>query len=579
MKPIFLTRQEDDSGLSNFTFFYSKFLFLLVLTLLAKSIPAQQQFERTAPDNYRIVFKDKNNNPFLLEEPGSFLSEKSLLRRQNQSIPIDYFDLPITPAYIDSIRAAGAEVLTVSKWFNAVTVRILNDTVQDRIAKLTFVKKSDENSYSGQSLKSMDLLSVNTNLSSGSMNVSAASVLDYGSSWWQTAIHNGHVLHESGYTGSGMTMAIIDAGFNQADILPVFNNLWDGNQILGMRDFVEPGGNVLKGASHGMLVLSVIGGNLPGELIGTAPDADFWLLRSEDQGSEYIIEEDNWIAAAEFADSVGADIINSSLGYSTFYDENQDHTYADMDGNTTRISIAADIAASKGLLVISSAGNKGDKTWHYITAPADADSILTVGAIDQNGYVAYFSSRGPSSDGDTKPDVMAIGESTVMADYNGGITYGNGTSLSAPVISGLAACLWQTNKYASAMDVLNSIRESADRSLQPDDNYGFGIPDFVLANVLLKIKHGVSPVSEKAIAYPNPFSSEIYLVFHSPVDESIVITLYDLTGKEIFQRLYTSIQERNYLYLKEEFTALPKGIYVLNIRSGEFAEVIKLIKL
>lgn len=579
MKPIFLTHREDDSGLSNFSFLFLKSLLLLVLTLMAKPISAQQQFERTAPNKYRIVFKDKNNNPFQLGEPENFLSEKALLRRQNQNIPLDYFDLPVTPAYIDSIRAAGAEVLTVSKWFNAVTVRILNDTVQERIAKLTFVKKADEKRYSRQSLNSMDLFSGNVNLSSGTMNISSASVWNYGSSWWQTAIHNGHVLHENGYTGSGMTIAIIDASFNQTDILPVFNNLWSGNHILGMRDFVEPGSSVFKGGNHGMFVLSVIGGNLPGELIGTAPDADFWLLRSEDQISEYLIEEDNWIAAAEFADSVGADIINSSLGYSTFYDEEQSHTYADMDGNTTRISRAADMAASKGMLVISSAGNKGDKAWHYITAPADADSILSVGAIDQNGYVAYFSSRGPSSDGDTKPDVMAIGESTVMADENGSITYGNGTSLSAPVISGLAACLWQINKNASAMEVLNSIRESADRSMQPDDNYGFGIPDFVLANVLLKIKHGVSPVTEKAIAFPNPFSNEIYLVFHSPVDENIYITLYDLTGKEIFQYLYPAIPERNYLYIKDDFTALPKGIYVLNIRSGEFAEVIKLIKL
>ena len=194
-----------------------------------------------------------------------------------------------------------------------------------------------------------------------------------------------------------------------------------------------------------MVVLSIMGGNLPGELIGTSPDANFWLLRSEDAGSEYLIEEDNWTAAAEFADSAGADIMNTSLGYSQFDDHLMDHTYADMDGNTTRISRAADIAASKGMLVVVSAGNQGAGNWHYISAPADADSVLAVGAIDANGYIADFSSRGPSSDLRVKPDVVAIGKGTWVADFESGIRQGNGTSLSAPVISGLAACLWQAN--------------------------------------------------------------------------------------------------------------------------------------
>ena len=502
MKPIFLhpgAGKNNNSGqLPVFIFWITELLFLFI----SWPVFAQVPFEETAPQRYRIEFTNKSNNSYSLDAPEIFLSGEALSRRQKQGISLSDNDLPVTPAYIDSVRATGATILTVSKWFNAVTIKATDDSVLRKIGKLTFIKKKP-------ALRILSTANHKTGVTGGIQEMTADPEYDYGVSGWQTIIHNGQLLHNQGYTGHGMTIAVIDAGFYHVDQLEAFSALWENGQILGTHDFVIAGSNVFNGHSHGMVVLSIIGGNLPGELIGTAPDADFWLLRSEDTGSEFLIEEDNWTAAAEFADSAGADIINSSLGYSEFDDPAMNHTYGDMDGNTSRISRAADIAASKGILVVVSAGNQGAKNWHYISAPADADSVLAIGAVDANGTIADFSSRGPSSDLRIKPDAVAIGKGTWMADFVSGIRQGNGTSLSAPVITGLSACLWQSVPGASAMEVLAAIKESSDRFTQPDDDYGYGIPDFSLAHVLLKKQVSGSPAGLNIIAFPNPFRSEL----------------------------------------------------------------------
>ena len=396
MKPIFLYRQASKSGVALCAWLRGGLVTWVFLCLTYPPVFAQVTFEQTAPAKYRIEFTDKNNTPYSLNAPDAFLSAKALERRNKQEIPLTFNDLPVTPAYLDSLTASGARVLTVSKWFNAATIQVFDDLALQKIATLTFVKKN-------YALKSSGGKSPNEpEGQSGIQAIEASSDLNYGPSWWQTAIHNGHLLHNKGYTGRNITIAVIDGGFYHVNELPAFERLRENGQILGNRDFVDAAADVYAENSHGMSVLSIIGGYIPGELVGTAPDASFWLLRSEDVSSEYKIEEDNWIAAAEFADSVGADIINTSLGYARFDDPLQNHTYAEMDGNTTRISRAADLAASKGMLVVVSAGNQGNIAWKYITAPADADSVLTIGAIDQTGLVAEFSSRGPSSDGQGK---------------------------------------------------------------------------------------------------------------------------------------------------------------------------------
>jgi serine protease AprX len=572
MKPIFLypeVGKDNNVGqLPGYILLIAELFFLLI----SSPVNAQVPFEETAPQRYRVEFTNKSNNSYSLNSPEMFLSEKALARRQKQGIALSDNDLPVTSAYIDSIRAMGATILTVSKWFNAVTVKATNDTILLKIEKLTFVKKKPVS-------KTLPVVNHKTGVAGGIQETDKDQEYDYGLSGWQTFIHKGQLLHDQGYTGKGVSIALIDAGFYHVDQLEAFSSLWEKGQILGTHDFVIAGSNVFNGHSHGMVVLSIIGGNLPGELIGTSPDASFWLLRSEDAGSEYLIEEDNWTAAAEFADSAGADIINSSLGYSEFDDPAMNHTYAEMDGNTTRISRAADIAASKGMLVVVSAGNQGAKDWHYISAPADADSVLSIGAVDANGTIADFSSRGPSSDLRVKPDIVAIGKGTWMADFVSGIRQGNGTSLSAPVITGLAACLWQADPDATAMELLAVIKECSDRYTLPDDDYGYGIPDFNLAHVLLKKQINGSPDGKNIIVFPNPFQSELQVLFPSPVDEPVEVCLFDVSGRIVLHTQYPKFKGRNYLTIDNGLSDLYKGFYMLKVSTGSVINIFNLIKI
>lgn len=568
MKLIFLRRQD-----AKVTFFNSIRAIVLggIFGLcLPRTLPAQTLFEQTAPKRYYIEFTDKNNNPYSLSDPGAFLSDKAIARRNNQGIAFVENDLPVTRAYIDSVRSTGARIVNVSKWFNAVTVEADSDTILNRITKYTFVRK-------GTSLKSGSL---DVHKQPGGIQyIDSTGEFDYGVSGWQTTIHKGNVLHSIGYTGKGITIAQLDAGYYHVDRLSAFSSLWLNNQILGTRDFVKSGSSVFDGHPHGTVVLSIMSGNLPGQLIGSAPDASFWLLRTEDTGSEYPIEEDNWTSAAEFADSAGADVINSSLGYSQFDDENMSLSYSNMNGNTARITRAADIASSKGMVVVTSAGNLGTAGWHYISAPADADSVLAVGAIDANGYIADFSSRGPTSDLRIKPDVVGIGKGTWMADYIlDTVRQGQGTSLSAPVITGLVACLWQANRSATSRQIVKAVKESSDRFSQPDNDYGYGIPDFSLAHVLLTHEEPGSPLQGKMFVYPNPFRSELYLVFPAPVDDEVDITLFDLTGKEVFHSIIPAFPGRNHISIDFDNLSLSTGVFILKTVTGGRNVISKIVR-
>ncbi len=298
---------------------------------------------------------------------------------------------------------------------------------------------------------------------------------------------NGIALHDMGYDGTGMTIAVLDAGFLHADTLRVFDSLWMNGQILGTKDFVSPQSPDIFGAHyHGAMVLSTMGGNWPGKMVGTAPHAHYWLLRSEDGGSEYLIEELNWVSAAEFADSVGADVINSSLGYTTFDNPSQNHTYADMDGNTTPITIGADMAVSKGMIVVNSAGNDGGSSWQYIDAPADGDSVFSIGAVTASGNYASFSSTGPTYDGRIKPNVVAQGSgSTIINPYNGLVSTGSGTSFSSPITAGMVACLWSAHPNKRTTQIMDAIQQSGSLAGNPNNQLGWGIPDYLAAHNLL----------------------------------------------------------------------------------------------
>ena len=544
-------------------------LFLLFICII---IFIRVTFSQTYPNRYWIQFTDKNNNPYSLDRPEEFLSERAIQRRLKQNISLSFNDLPITPVYIDSLIALGVSVYNMSKWFNAVTTDTISTELLERIYDLSFVVKPSNQEFQ----QIITGIKNNTAMVTSEFDIWETF---YGYSENQVKIHNGHFLHQLGYKGEGIQIAVIDAGFLGVDVISGFSHLWNQGKILGTRDFVDRSSNIYREDSHGMRVLSIIAGFIPYEFIGTAPDAGFWLLRSEDVDSEYLIEEDNWVSAAEFADSAGADIINSSLGYSVFDDSAQDHTYEDMDGNSARVSIAADIAASKGILVVSSAGNQGKKSWKYITAPADADSVLAIGAIDSLGNIAAFSSIGPSSDGRIKPDLCAVGSGTYILRQNGLIGTGGGTSLSAPIITGLAACLWQANPQATNMEIFSAIRESSHKFIDPDTIYGYGIPDFNLADIICKAKYNnISDDFYSLNIFPNPFKGSINIMFYSSSVQTVNITFYDATGRIIKGEEYYVNDGYNEIIIDNMFY-LSSGIYFLSVQSENSLLIHKLIKL
>ena len=442
-------------------------------------------------NKYIVRFSDKLQNDFSLDAPQTFLSNRAIERRNRYPISIDSSDLPISGAYIDSIRLAGnVTILNTSKWLNQVSIETYDPTAITRIIHFPFVVKAkavaprlSEHSipkHSGSQLFNIPTQVQKTN---------SSELLDYGLSANQIKIHQGEFLHNHGFKGTDIQIAVIDDGFYHYDALPTFDSILHNQQVLGTWDFVSKDSSVNEDDKHGMYCLSTIAANIPGVFVGTAPKTNFYLFRTEDVNSEYPIEEHNLACAAEKADSLGVDICSISLGYNTFDDPAFDYSYIDMNGNTSNSAKAVDIAASKGMLMVVAAGNEGNQDWHYINTPADADSCLSVGAVDSNGYVAYFSSYGPSSDGQVKPSVAAIGWNAVVAnEFDGLPIFSNGTSFACPIIAGLSSCLWQAFPEASNMDIIKVLESSSSNANNSNDSIGFGIPNAKKAFVILQKK-------------------------------------------------------------------------------------------
>ncbi|MEI6124196.1 MAG: S8 family serine peptidase [Bacteroidota bacterium] len=562
---------------------------VVVLFLCFIFIGAKAQY---TPIKYRVTFTDKTGSPYTIGQPEQFLSQKAIDRRTHQGITIKANDIPVNAWYVDSLRHAGAVVFTTSKWFNCVTIYTLDTNVIKKIGLFPFVLAIDtladalnkkvprvpKNNNKMNGSKSMDC-GLTEAAFAQTANFYATSTYNYGLSYTQAHMIGTDFLHEQGFRGQGMTIAVLDAGFFKVDSNAVFDSLWINNQILGTKDFVTPGGDVFDRSSHGMMVLSIMGGNVPGSLIGTAPKANFWLLRSEDADTEYPVEEDNWVAAAEFADSVGADVINSSLGYTEFFNPAMDYTYADMNGRTCRSSRGAATAASKGILVVNSAGNSGNSDWHFIGAPADADSILTIGSVNNLEVASDFSSRGPTPDSRIKPSVCAMGEGTFVSATDGSIMFGNGTSFSSPVMAGSVACLWQANPHLTNLEVISSVMESANRFMSPDSAYGYGVPNLIAANLILGGTALYNFDKDSINVFPSPFDDFLTIMFSSADTATFDIFMYDMEGKMVFSR--QAIKRNpgcNYVQLKG-LTNLHKGNYLIKVVSEKNVYATKLIKL
>jgi subtilisin family serine protease len=407
-----------------------------------------------------VQFTDKNGSEHIA------LSEQAIEKRMERSIAIDSMDYAVSPLYIDSLQSIGCHIYHTSRWMNGATIETDSNTIR-KIAAWTFVD-------------SIYLTRGNT------FNIPFASFRkrqvenEYEETTWlsdgQIEQLNLHMLHNAGFFGQGKTIGVIDGGFQNVTSLSAFDAVRE--QILGMYDTTDDKDSITgPTGSHGTKCFSTIAAITP-EYQGAATSANYYLIRSEEYYTESPKEMDNWVTAIELADSLGVDIVSSSLGYAMFDDSRLTLSYTDMDGQSTRCTQAANIAARKGMLVIVAAGNEGDNTWHYISAPSDAEDIITVGAVDQYDSITKFSSWGPTADGRTKPEVCARGYQTaVINTMNSSVVYGNGTSFACPIIAGLAACLWSALPNANNMEIREIIIQSADRYSQPHDQYGYGIPD------------------------------------------------------------------------------------------------------
>ncbi len=513
-----------------------------------------------------VYFNAKSNSQSYYDAPLQMLSQRALDRRTNQHIALDSNDVPLNDTYVNQIKAsAGISVMAQSKWLNALHVRGSQANI-NALKQFGFVVKIDfANKTLNQTGKTAKVFKVKSQSKIKKEKVELA----YGTSENQIKMLNGTVLHQQNFTGSGKIIAIMDAGFPGVNTIQPFQRLRDNNQILGGYDFVSRNPNFYTLDSHGTSVLSCLGGYTENKLIGTAPDASYYLFITEDDYSENPIEESLWVEAAEKADSLGVDIIQTSLGYFEYDNPAYSHTYNDMNGATNFISKGAEIAFSKGMIVVASAGNEGGTAEPHIGAPADAKSVIAVGAVSATEARASFSSIGPSYDGRVKPDIMAQGVSTVLSDENGAIVTANGTSFSSPITAGLIACLWQALPDMTNEEIRKIVLESADRYAVSNNLYGYGIPDFSLALV-----HGLSiENSSKSyfVAYPNPTNDSVTLTFPVTFNKG-KIELYSVFGKKVL--------EQNILGQSDSFSlkSLSEGVYFYKIVSDTFSKTGKIIK-
>ncbi len=542
----------------------NRLILLLILVFISQTIWAQ-----VGPNRYIVYFSDKDNTPFTIDEPSAYLSQRAIQRRETQGIAITESDLPVDPNYIEMIRDLGdVEVLAQLKWFNAILIKTFDPAVLQGINDLDNVDRLEVSIvFTGDA--ELETHPVRSR--------SQKADEDYGPSLNQIEMINGLGLHEDGFMGQGMWIAVLDGGFRHMNDAAVFEDFWANDRLIGKVNFVDQNTTVFTRSNHGTQVISTMAGFQQDSLIGTAPESLYLVCITEDVDQERRIEEAYWVAAAAFADSVGVDIINTSLGYTTFDVVDENYTYADMDGQTTLITRGSDMAASKGMLIVSSAGNNGDDPWFFISAPADGDSVLAIGSVDPDGQVSSFSGRGPSFDGRVKPNVMAQGRDAVFTDLGNGISQGNGTSFSSPILAGMAACLWQEHPNATAWQVHQAIEMSAHLFDMPNDSMGYGIPDFEIARSLLaptSVFNGKESVQQFQV-FPNPvYGNELEWISPFSDGREIFVSLREITGREIDRQIMVAATRQGF----DLPTNLAAGIYLLSITDGETTFVSRVVK-
>jgi serine protease AprX len=519
-----------------------------------------------AQEDAWVYFTNKPNVAAALENPISILTQKAIDRKQNHNIVIDERDVPVNEAYILDLKVqTGITVLAKSKWFNAVHVRGLEADIS-ALSTLDYIDRID---YANKDLNSM-LRS--TAIQDKTHIEEETAIFIYGDTQNQVEMINADNLHVAGFTGEGMTIAVMDSGFPNVNTMGAFQRLRANGDLLDGYDFVNRNTDVYANtaSSHGTRVLSTMAGFVQDQYVGTAPDASYYLFLTEETGSENPVEESYWVEAAERADSLGVDMINTSLGYRLFDNANYNYTPADMNGQVAFISKGASIAVEKGILVVVSAGNSGATAWQTVGAPADSPAVLSIGGVDADGnYVSFSSQGGAAQVGYQKPDVVARAGAAYVIDQNNDTTQNNGTSFSGPILCGGIAALWQAIPNASPTAVIDFVRQSASQFMAPDDFLGYGIPDLDLARqIALSIDDNQI---EDFNFYPNPVKDELNL--RMPLTASQAeISIYNQLGQNVLNQL---IFEDSKII---NVSGLPTGIYLMKFSSEITSQTLKFIK-
>jgi subtilisin family serine protease len=522
-------------------------------------------------NRYAVHYKFKPQDSYSLTRPGEFLSPEAVERKTRFQIPVDSLDLPVSAKYVASLVPKVTGVLYHINWLNATLVEA-DPAIIGEITSLPFVDKvvlaAPGISTAGRVGFSNK---TGTNIINKTNTRSEATPYDF-----QNDLIGIPAMHAEGFKGNGITIAVFDAGFPGVNTISAFSHLFTNNQIVGTRDFVHlSNNNVYNYNQHGTNALSLIAANQENILVSGAPESKYILGITEDVPTEYRIEEYNWVRAASWADSLGVDIISSSLGYWDFDDPSMDYTKADLDGKTATITVGADVAASKGVLVVTSAGNYGSRGASSIIAPADAEGIISVGAVNSNLLRAGFSSQGPTADGRFKPEVSAFGNSAQVIRSNGTLGPSNGTSFSAPQIAALAAGLWQARPEWSKDQLINYILRSSSQYENPDNLLGYGIPDFskayfgeILSIVTLEKQSDFK-------VYPNPLNGgDLFIQFGKNLHGEF--SLYDINGSEI-QKIQIQRVSTDHPF-EISLPMIPKGMFLVQMQSGREVKRTKLLK-
>ncbi len=490
---------------------------------------------------YKVNFTNKNGTSHLLSDPTTFLSPRAILKKNRHQIDIDSLDLPVSSLYVDEIvDMTAAGIHGTSRWLNAAYFITPDTNFISAVDTLDYVSSIEKIAF--YPLGYGDILPEEASEWDEEPD-HANKQYDYGNAVQVMNMHNAQRLHINDYTGNNAMIAILDNGFEDVNIIQSLGHVFTTGRLKGTHNFVRPALDIYSTGSHGTKMMSILASLDSSVLVGTAPDAEYVLLVTEDRRSEKLIEIENYVMGIEFSDSMGVDVVTSSIGYNTFDDFNDNYSLSELDGKTCPASIAATIGARKGLIIVTSVGNEADGFWDHILFPADADSILSVGGVDANGIWAMESGEGPTADGRIKPDVVSQGIGVYAYGRGDVLTVNKGTSFAVPIIAGLTACFMQMDTNLHPQTYVNLIREYSNHFSNPRNDIGFGIPNFGSLYNLLDVPLHI--LDEKIVhIYPNPSHNRLITIENLSNLKIKSMLLLDATGKVLDEIIWDTHADR-----------------------------------